>query len=223
MNKITYFSGFLALVLISSVIAAGSSASDKIENNFKIDKKLEETNKKSDNEKRKMREKCEEYENRKERIKCRLDYIKENKENFEALYNKIPESCRNLDFENRGKCVSFYQKSQACYEKNGIEKNKCFKRIANFAKANLKDEKEGKNQKARDYVILLLYDIQEKVEEAIKNQKIDAEKGSDIINKITEIKEDILSGKTKNEIKPKFAELKELLKKLKSSIDKKNE
>ena len=104
-----------------------------------------------------------------------------------------------------------------------MEKNKCFKRLANFAKANLKDEKEGKNQKSRDYVILLLYDIQGKIEEAIKNDKIDSEKGSQIVEKITEIKENILAGKTKKEIAPKISELKSLLKDLKSTIDSQNE
>lgn len=205
-------------MIVASVIAAGSSASEKTDSNFKTD----EIKNKSEL-KKSAREKCEEVENRKERIKCRLKYIKENKEDFEAPYSKIPEACRNLDFENRGKCVSFYQKSQACYERNGIEKNKCFKRLANFAKANLKDEKDGKNQKARDYVVLLLYDIQEKIEEAIKNDKIDEEVGSKIIEKITEIKEDILAGKTKKEIAPKISELKSLLKDLKSNTDSQNE
>lgn len=219
MKKTIFLNSFMVLMLVASVIAAGSSASEKtVDSNFKTDEikdKLEV--------KKTAREKCEEVENRKERIKCRLDYIKENKEDFEAPSNKIPEACRKLEFENRGKCVSFYQKSQACYEKNGLEKNKCFKRLANFANANLKDEKEGKNQKSRDYVVLLLYDIQEKIEEAIKNGKIDSEKGSQVIEKITEIKEDILAGKTKKEIAPKISELKSLLKDLKSTIDNKNE
>ena len=62
------------------------------------------------------------------------------------------------------RCKQFYENSQKCYLKKGKYKNKCFKRLANFAKAKLKDEKENKNKKSRDYVILLLYDIQEKIE-----------------------------------------------------------
>jgi hypothetical protein len=224
MKKVLYlFSIFSILLIISSVIALGSSASEKIENksskiedrNFKTDK----INNKSIEEKKAVREACENIEDRKERIKCRLQYIKDNKEDFEAPYNKIPETCRNLNFENQGKCVSFYQKSQACYEKNGIDKNKCFKRLANFAKANLKDEKNERNQKARDYTLLLLYDIQQKIEEAIKNDKINAEEGSELIAKIVEIKEDITAGKTKKEISPKFLELKNLIKNSKQKID----
>ncbi|MEK6914250.1 MAG: hypothetical protein AABW83_01225 [Nanoarchaeota archaeon] len=217
MKKVLYFFGMLSILLmVISVFAIGSSGSEKIEDkNFRIDDKKDRTYQ----EKKAAREVCEDIKNREERIKCRLQYIKENKEDFEAPYNKIPESCRNLDFENRGKCVSFYQKSKACYEKKSIEKNKCFKRLANFAKASLKDEKNEKNKKARDYAILLLYDIQQKIEEAIKNDKMDAEAGSKIIEKITEIKEDILAGKPKNEIKPKFSELKNLIKGVKSNIE----
>ena len=117
MKKIILFNYFMILMLVASVIAAGSSTSEKTESNFKTDEikdKLEV--------KKAIREKCEESENRKERIKCRLNYVRENKEDFEAPYSKIPEACRNLDFENRGKCVSFYQKSQACYEKKSVEK-----------------------------------------------------------------------------------------------------
>lgn len=217
MKKVLYFFNILLILLvIGSVIALGSSASEKIEDrNFKTDK----ISNKSVEEKKAVREACENTEDRKERIKCRLQYIKDNKEDFEAPYNKIPETCRNLtNFENRGKCVSFYQKSQACYEKNGIDKNKCFKRLANFAKANIKDEKNERNQKARDYTLLLLYDIQQKIELAVKNDKIDAEEGSKVIEKIVEIKEDILAGKTKKEIKPQFLELKNLIKDIKSRV-----
>ena len=102
MKKIILFNSFMILILVASVIAAGSSTSEKTESNFKTDEikdKLEV--------KKAIREKCEESENRKERIKCRLNYVRENKEDFEAPYSKIPEACRNLDFENRGKCVSF--------------------------------------------------------------------------------------------------------------------
>lgn len=218
MKKVLYlFNMFLILLIMSSVIAIDSSVPEKIENrNFKTDK----IGNKSIEEKKAVREACENSEDRKERIKCRLQYIKDNKEDFEAPYNKIPETCRNLtNFENRGKCVSFYQKSQACYEKNGIDKNKCFKILANFAKANIKDEKNERNQKARDYALLLLYDMQQKIELAVKNDKIGAEEGSKVIEKIVEIKEDILSGKTKREISPKFLELKSLIKDIKSKVE----
>ena len=91
-------------------------------------------------------------------------------------------------------------------------KNKCFKRLANFAKAKLKDEKVDKNKKSRDYVVLLLYDIQEKIEKAIENERVGVDKGAEAIDKIVEIKEDILNGIKKNDIKPKMLQLRTLLK-----------
>ena len=47
-------------------------------------------------------------------------------------------------------------------------------------------------KKSRDYVILLLSDIQDKIEKAIENERVDEENGAEAINKIVEIKEDIL-------------------------------
>lgn len=228
----------ISLLLVFSVIAAGSSTAARsgITNtdsdpttNFETDETdtEDETSERRVNAARRLtraektaaRDACEDSDNRRERIRCRLDYIKEHKEEFEAPYSKAPEACRNQEEGAIGRCVAFYQKSQACYEKKSQAKNQCFKRLANFAKANLKDETEGRNAKARDYVILLLYDIQEKLEHAIENDRVDVDIGADTIDKIVEIKQDILDGKKKNEVKPKMQELRILLKDLKSTID----
>lgn len=220
----------IILLLVASVIAAGSSTgatTNQASNtdsdpttNFAIDQAREGTPiKASRTEKKRIREACEDTENRRERIKCRLQYIKDHKEEFDAGYNALPEACRKLEKDDRGRCVAFYKKSQACYEMKGIEKNKCFKRLANFAKANIRDEDSERGQKARDYAILLLYDIQEKIEQAIENDRVDADAGADAIDKIVEIKQDILDGKTKREITPKMLQLRTLLKNIKSTID----
>ena len=57
------------------------------------------------------------------------------------------------------------------------------------------------------------------MEKAIENEKIDVETGSEAVNKITEIKEAILAGKTKDEIRPMFQELKNILSQLKEEMD----
>jgi len=218
----------ISLLLVFSVIAAGSSTAARSDTtntdsdpttNFETNKRVNAARQLNKAEKSIAREACEDSDNRRARIKCRLDYIKEHKEEFEAPYSRAPEACRKLDEGKKGKCVSFYKKSQACYEKEGKLKNQCFKRLANFARANLKDEADERNSKARDYVILLLYDIQEKIEHAIENDRVNSDDGADTIDKIVEIKQDILDGKKKNEIKPKMQELRSLLKDLKSTID----
>jgi hypothetical protein len=233
MKKSLFFLNMaMVLLLVTSVIAAGSSTSSKTvpSDNFKTDEGAKDIAKKkiivkpkslTAEQKNTARNICEKYKNRKERIRCRLKYIKKHKEEFKAPDNKAPEACRRLGKDKMKRCKQFYENSQKCYLKKGKSKNKCFKHLANFANAKLKDEKENKNKnkKSRDYVILLLYDIQEKIEKAIENERVDADKGAEAIDKIVEIKEDILNGIKKNVIKPKMLQLRTLLKDLKSKID----
>ena len=235
MKKSLFFLNMtIVLLLVTLVIAAGSSTSSKTvpSDNFETDevardiaediakkKIIEKPKSLTAEQKNTARNICEKNKNRKERIRCRLKYIKKHKEEFKAPYNKAPEACRRLGKDKMKRCKQFYENSQKCYLKKGKYKNKCFKRLANFAKAKLKDEKENKNKKSRDYVILLLYDIQEKIEKAIENERVDADKGAEAIDKIVEIKEDILNGIKKNDIKPKMLQLRTLLKDLKSKID----
>lgn len=175
----------------------------------------------NESEKQKIREVCEDKTDREERIKCRLQYIRDHKEEFVVSGNGIPEACRDLT--NKAQCIQLHQLSRKCYEIKGIEKNKCFKRLIGFARAKLKDENPSeRGEKARKYVVLLLYDLQEKLEKAIENEKIDVEKGTEAINKIVEMKEDILAGKSKQEIKPMFQELKKIINELKEEIDSQN-
>jgi len=230
MKKSLYlFNILIILLLVASVIAAGSSTGSRTNTasdpttNFGTDERVNTARQITGAEKRAARGACEDSDNRRTRIKCRLDYIKDNNEDFEAHYSKAPEACRELEKDGKGRCVAFYKKSQACYDKKRGDKIKCFKRLANFAKANLKDEKEERGLKARDYVILLLYDIQEKIEGAIENDRIDSDAGADAIDKIVEIKEDILNGKTKREVTPKMLQLRTLLKNIKSTIDQDDE
>lgn len=171
-------------------------------------------------EKLKIREACENKTDKKERIKCRLQYIKDHKEEFVVPGKGIPEACRSLT--NKAQCIQLHQLSSKCFEQNGKDKNKCFKKLAGFARAKLKDELANKSELSRKYVVLLLYDLQEKLEKAIENEKIDVDKGTEAINKIVEIKEAILAGKSKNEIKPLFQELKIILKELKEAMDTQN-
>jgi hypothetical protein len=166
-------------------------------------------------------QKCEDHNGRRDRIKCRLDYVKEKKKEYVVPKESVPEACRNLEKNDREGCRVFYKKSYQCFEKNGRGKNKCFKRLANFAKAKLKDEKpEVRDGKARDYVVLLLYDIQEKIEHAIENERVGSEKGAEVIDKIVVIKELILKGEKKNVVKPLMRDLRVMLQEIRDEVDK---
>lgn len=252
MKKLFYlFNILIVLLLVGSIIAAGTSTSATSDNDNSNDnsdttdtvsetssddvndtEENDDSNNKSSNktrglkrpvpltdeEKEDLRAACEDSDSRRDRIKCRLNYIKDNKEGFRAPYGVLPEACRKLGDKDR--CVKLYDKSQTCYEKKGMDKNKCFKRVAGFARAKLKDENpSGRGDKARDYVVLLLYDLQGKIEEAIENERIDADKGAEVIDKIVEIKEAILNGMTKGEIRPMFQSLKNMLKDIKQTMD----
>mgnify|MGYP001609005352 CR=1 FL=1 len=63
-------------------------------------------------------------------------------------------------------------------------------------------------QKARDYLILLLYDLEERIEDAVKEGKITLDTSSEIIDLIAQIKQDILDGKKRSEILTKLNDLK---------------
>lgn len=213
------------LLLLGNVFAAGSSAGEVSQDSTTAttqeetlpSTKAPQRKAISPEERMKIREACDAKTARLGRIKCRLQYMRDHKEEFVSKDN-IPEVCRKLT--DKEKCRSLYEKSHKCYEQRGIEKNKCFKRIAGFARAKLKDENPSdRSRLSRDYVVLLLYDLQERLEKAIENEKIDVDKGSSAVDKITEIKEAILAGKSKAEIKPLFQELREMLKDLKGEMD----
>lgn len=201
------------LLLLGGIYAAGSSAGEKSDASIP-NKEIRKTN---EGDRMKLREACDAKTTRADRIKCRLQYMRDHKEDF-VSQDKYPEVCRNL--VEKEKCRSLYERSHNCYEKKGIEKNKCFKKIVGFARAKLKDEDPAQqNTLSRDYVVLLLYDLQEKIEQGIENEKIDVDKGSAVVDKITEIKEAILAGKKKEEIKPMFHDLRNLIKDMKEAID----
>ncbi len=146
---------------------------------------------------------CEEFETMRERIRCRLIQGSDSGE------GGIEEACRGL--RTQGKCVAFYATVQTCYKLEGRAKDSCFKRAAGLQKQALSEEdtKERK-EKAQYYVIALLYDLQERVEKAQEKGKIDVDDAADIINKIIEMKKDILNGELKEKMKQKLIALKQL-------------
>ena len=145
---------------------------------------------------------CENVNIRKDRIKCRLENRPER--------SSVPESCRTA--ENRGRCVALYNAIGKCYELNARNKDQCLKRAIGLRAKLSDDVSTERKEKTRDYVVALLYDLQERVEKANELGKLDSEESAVIIEKITEIKESIGSGVNKMEIREMMKELKSLWK-----------
>ncbi len=146
---------------------------------------------------------CEEFEIVKERIRCRLI------QGIEGGEGGVEEACRGL--RTQGRCVAFYATVQTCYKLEGRAKDACFKRAAGLQKQALSEEdSKERKEKARQYIVALLYDLQERVEKAHEKGKINVDDASEIINRIVEIKKDILNGELKDKIKPEMIALKQL-------------
>ena len=144
---------------------------------------------------------CESQSTLNARIKCRLE-----KRGIEFL-NVTEESCRVL--ANPANCQSLYAKVASCYDLNGQQKDQCFKRIAGFTKAKVKDEASANNKESlKNYLIFLLYNLQEKIEDAYEEGEITTEQTSESISLIIQIKQKILRNQTKSQIKPFIQELK---------------
>ena len=147
---------------------------------------------------------CDDYERRNDRILCRLAQG----ENYHPRNGTIPEACQNLD--NPIPCQNLYRNVQRCYQFEGTEKDRCFKKVIGFTHAKLADvNATGKGRIARDYMVVLLYDLQEEVEEKFDNGEITEEEALALINKITEIKQKILEGASKRDIQPLVQQLKQ--------------
>ncbi len=149
-----------------------------------------------------------------------MDYVRENKKDYVASKDSVPEACRNLENNEREGCRIIYKKVGQCYDKDGKGKNKCFKRVANFANAKLKDEKPGvRDGKAREYVVLLLHDIQGKIEQAIEDGRVESGKGAEVIDTIVVIKELILKGEKKEVVKPLMRDLRVMLQSIRGEVN----
>lgn len=158
---------------------------------------------------------CEDLDAIRDRIKCRL--VKEKSEEVQEVgenaRERIEEACRPLDEERKAKCVAFYKAIKNCYEMEGRQKDLCFKRASGITKAKISDEPaEERGEKARNYMITVLYNLQERVEKFNELGKISEEDAAEIIEKIVKTKEAILEGAEKEEIRTMVRELKDLWK-----------
>lgn len=140
---------------------------------------------------------CESYSTVQERVKCRLMY-------GETSYS-IPEPCRGLP--NEKACAQLYTDVTPCYSRSGAEKDKCLKQIAGFSSAALSSE--SSKPAVRNYILFLLYDLQDRVEMAYADNRISADQASVIIDSIVSAKYAVNRGQSSQDIKSKVAVVKQ--------------
>ena len=136
---------------------------------------------------------CESFTALKERVKCRLEFGQEKE--------TTPEPCRAI--VGNDWCVALYKDSVPCYEKTGKEKGMCLKQVAKVEKVKGADKKA-----VRNYVVLLLYDLEERVEDGQKDGEITLDQASELITDIVAIKEMVLTHEPPGQIKKALADLK---------------
>jgi hypothetical protein len=137
-------------------------------------------------------EDCEGLDEMKNRIQCRL-------ENKIELPTK-EESCKGLANEQLVSCAKLYTTSKDCYTKTGQDKDACFRNVVGITHSTLKGNSSNKTA-VKEYMILVLYDLQERVEEAQEAGTIDAGTAADLITRIVEAKQTILQNKSTSEIR----------------------
>jgi hypothetical protein len=234
MNTNQVLSIFLLVVLLSSVPALGAGSSTGANTDATLDRTDDtaaNTDVATDRQARIQRhmerkaELIEEYRsancedadslNRLQRIRCRLSKSDEERE-YEAPRDTIPEACRRLTDATTDKkanptaCIALYKRARVCYDLEGQDKARCFRRSAGFTRAQLSDEDPtDRKLKSREYFVTLLYDIQENIEEKVAAGTIDPDAGAEMIDIIVEIKHQALNGASRSEILPLLNDLKQ--------------
>lgn len=141
---------------------------------------------------------CESFSKTKERVKCRLE--------FGQQKETTPEPCRVLSVA--ATCVKYYRDSVPCYEKNGKEKDKCFKDVLQFSKKSIKQQAKFDTKPLQSYMLLVLYDLEERIEDAVDDKELSTDEGAALITDIINIKIKVLERKPASEIKKDIQDLK---------------
>lgn len=186
MKKI--FSAIIVLIVLSSfgVYAAGYSTGGN-------------TNADTNNRNSADLVNCEDKNSRKERITCRL----ENKNALAESY-ELEEACRN--HEKQALCERLYTNAGECYTLPDSEKRTCFIKKSGLAQGT--DILSASEDMRRNYLVLLLYELQERIEDKHSQGEITTEEAAILIEQIVRAKRAILSKEPAGIIKPMVTDLK---------------
>lgn len=185
------------VLLLSTVHAAGSSTRDSRE-----DDETDDSGQDSERDiaERTLTTNCTSIDDSRGRIKCRLEKRSEAEKDYIT-----EESCKGLEGRKPERCRELYRSSEKCYILNGSEKVSCLREKANYIKEN-KPSSEAK----RDYLVLLLYELQKRVEERFESGRITAEDSAAIIDQIVITKKAIIAGESRDQIKTELQKLRQL-------------
>lgn len=143
---------------------------------------------------------CDDQTNTRARVKCRLEKNTDTEKQY-----LTEESCRELGATDKASCIELYQKSAACYEMTGNRKVACIREKANF-----NTERKTNTEEKRNYMVLLLYELQERVERKYEAGQITSDQAAALIDQIVMIKKSILAGEPRDTIKSELQELRTL-------------
>ncbi len=147
---------------------------------------------------------CENFGTTRDRIKCRF----QNRAVAQAEASNITEeACRG---HARGQaCAALYRRSAKCYDISASrEKKKCFLEEAGININAGGTFRAAPEDTKRNYVILLLYELQERIEKMQERGTLTADESASLVTKIVEIKKLILEDKPRSEIVPKMQNFK---------------
>lgn len=149
---------------------------------------------------------CETYSNIESRIRCRF----QNKAVAEReSYNVVEEACRGHANATISACENLYKRSHACYDMTSpVAKKRCF---LNESGININmggTFRAAPAESKRNYVVLLLYDLQERIEHMQEEGQLTAEEATSLVSQIVEIKRMIISGQKRSDIVLKINEFK---------------
>ncbi|HLD02420.1 MAG TPA: hypothetical protein VJC07_01845 [Candidatus Nanoarchaeia archaeon] len=128
---------------------------------------------------------CDELTSLSQRVKCRLE-----KGGEEGVH----ESCNAA--ADKSACAELYKEVYPCYSKSGKSKDKCFRNVAGESK--------------RNYVLFLLYDLEERAEKAYDAGKITSDRAAFLISKIIDIKKKVIGNESPTRVRPFITELRKM-------------
>lgn len=150
---------------------------------------------------------CENKATLNERIKCRMENPSVARS---EAYNNVEEACRGHANVTKSACENLYKNSAKCYDmSDSVEKKRCFLVASGVSFNSGGTFRAAPQDSKRNYVVLLLYELQERIEEAQEEEKITVDQATSLITKIVEIKKMIIAKEARSNIIVKINEFKQ--------------
>lgn len=133
----------------------------------------------------------------KERIQCRMQ--------AKSNVKSIEEACRALPLDKQTACTRFQNNAAPCYDTPAHEKAACLRTNAGLGAGQLN---RFAAEDRRKYAALLMYELQERVEEKQEAGQLTEERAADLIAQIVEIKQALLNNEPIADVKVKMTAFK---------------